>query len=191
MSNRAKKTRNGGPKTAAVLLAVCGLSLVGGVYAYMRSTPGALEVPMAERKVDPRGESDKTSQTARHTKTEVEVVSPHYDGEDLKFSREKHPVAKTDNPYLKAVNGFLDSNSVAPKDARLKDAKMDGPVLVLNFSPSFETTYGTDDERTLINGIIESVKQFEGVRAVRIMVDGHRIETLGNIDLTEDLAVAP
>lgn len=62
-------------------------------------------------------------------------------------------------------------------------------IATLSFNPAFESGYGTDDERTMIEGLQRTMGQFTDVQKIEIVVDGKNIESLGNIEISEPLDV--
>lgn len=188
------KSRKQGLKTPLVLFWTCA-SVLALAFGYAKFSDGN-RVPLDERRdtrvVGPStggkvaADSEKPRIARRDT---VTVSKPVYDSNDLRYTSTNHPVKSNEDPYLVAINGFLEASHVVDQGAKAVSAHLEGSVLVINFSKPFERTYGTDDERTLIDGILHTVRQFNEVQAVRILVVGDRIDTLGNIDLNEDLQV--
>lgn len=197
---RTQNKSNSGAKFLTTLV-VLGAVTTATLFAYVKYGPGApamknmtsqhSEEPKIEKPVQSQKqkiEQDEASQTAS-LPHEVEISTPHYQDNEVIFSKHKIKLSKSENPYIAAVNGFLGQAKVTPKEAIAKSAHVENGVLVIEFDQSFNQTHGTDDERTLLHGITESAKQFKGVKAVRFMADGQRIQSLGNVDLTEDLSV--
>jgi hypothetical protein len=84
-----------------------------------------------------------------------------------------------------AVNEFLTQAAFLPKGARLVSARVHDGLAELDFSPEVAKTYGTDDERTLVNGILTAVGQFPEIKSATFLSGGKPIDSLGNIDLSE------
>ena len=187
MSKRTQTARKGG-KQAAWLLILAGTAVFGGVFAYVKLNPDANTVPEADRRNDravtPAGEKIATKKPGQ-----VQVVKPVYQDEDLTFDKEDVKVPQGGDPVVIAINKFLKDTKIVPEEAVLKSARLEKGVMTLDFSSAFDRTYGTDDERTLINGLSETLKQFEGTRFMKILVEGQSIEPLGSVDLTENLSI--
>ena len=167
----------------------CALALFGGLVAYVKGT-GATDVPVNEQRVATKNEPTTRKQQQPETENgKVKVLTPSYSGEKLELKGKEIDPIPNENQIVTAVNGYLDSAKITPKGARLASAKMDGDLVILNFSSEFETTYGSEDEKTLVQGIVASVKQFKGANMVLFQVDGHELETLGHIDLTAPLTI--
>lgn len=175
----------------ATVLTLLGLGGLAATFAYVKLAP-ADRVPEAQLRTDSAAPAKNVPAATDRPIVEsksVRVLRPVYENDTLKFVKSDRSIKKDENPYLVAVNGFLEAAKVAPRDAVAKSATKSGNVLVIDFTTSFEQTYGTEDENTLLNGLRETAKQFPGVERIRITVDGHAIETLGNVDLTQDILV--
>jgi hypothetical protein len=183
-------------KSMFLPLAVCGLAVVGGLFAYAKMSGNV--VPESERRTERLPEhQDKsgkapiveTSENAPADRT-VEVVTPKFnDKGDLSFDRTKKDVPKGEDAYLVAFNATLREVKAVPDNAFASNAKLDGSTLTVNFTPEFEKSYGTDDENALLNSLLATAKQFKGVKKLQILVDSKPIETLGSVEITAPLDV--
>ena len=160
----------------ALLLASAGL--VAGLFAYVKFSPAA-RVPEAER----RTVASESKTPSRPHK--VVVYKPKYVDHDLKFDESERTVPSGQDPVVFAVNAYLDEAGITPNDARLRSCRVENGLATFDFTPAFAQTYGTDDERTLLEGILTVAGQFEEIRTVRFLADGQPIETLGNVELTD------
>lgn len=116
---------------------------------------------------------------------EVKTYTPHYEGNDLKLHPGITKPAPDQDARVFAVNEYLTGLKVVPKAARATKCEIKDGVATIDFTPEFETTYGTEDEQTILKGLLTTMAQFKGVEKVRFTVQGHTLETLGNVDLTE------
>lgn len=149
-----------------------GAMALGVLGSYAKFGPGN-QIPESERKPPVRGE-DRS----------VIVYQPKFE-DDLRFeSRRELPPASADR-MVYAVNAYLKEANLAPEGAAAKSCRLEGRTAVLDFTAPFRSTYGTEDERTLIEGILREMGQFREVDDVRFLVEGKPIETLGNIELTD------
>jgi hypothetical protein len=119
----------------------------------------------------------------------VHLLTPYYANEELKFRSETVQVPKDVDPRVFAVNRYLRTASFVPAEAELMTVTVQGGVATLDFNSAFYTSYGTDDESTVINGILAVMGQFKDVTHVRFLADGKPIDTLGNLELTDPLEV--
>lgn len=166
------KTKGKGSK-APLIVAVACMAVVGGLAAYIARSP-AKTVPADQRRVE-----------QQVSPKDVKVYTPSYsDKGDLKLDPKTEPVAKNQDAHVEAVNRYLDQLKMVPKDARALTCQISGTVATLDFSPAFETTYGTEDEQTVLKGVLTAMGQFKDVKQVKFTVAGRTLDTLGNVDLT-------
>ncbi len=157
------------------ILLVC-FVIGAGAVAYIKLAP-ADEVPREVQNEQQNGGEG------------VHLLTPYYADHELKFTTEPMEVPKDVDPRVFAVNRYLRATTFVPKDAELKSCTVENGTATLDFSSAFETSYGTEDESTVINGILAVMGQFKDVSYVRIIVDGKPIDTLGNLELNDPLPV--
>jgi hypothetical protein len=158
------------------VLLVCAVVAVG-VAAYVKLAPADTVPKDVDAEIRPGGGG-------------VKLLTPYYnDDGGLKYRIEEVNVPKDTDPYVYAVNKYLDLVSSVPEGAVLKSVKIENTIAVLDFSAEFETSYSTFDESTIVNGILTTMGQFPEVSYVKFMVEGKRLETLGNLDLIDPLEV--
>lgn len=175
------KRADGGSRLYLAIIVV-GLAVLAAVAAYVQLAP-AKKVPEAIRRAESADRAVRPSQ-------EVNVLTPRYEDGDLKFESKPLRTERGQDPMLAAINGFLAEAKVAPAEAKCRSARREGDLVVLDFSAAFGQTYGAEDEQTLLGGIANTLAQFPGVKRFRITVEGRPIETLGNIELTDPLAIS-
>lgn len=115
----------------------------------------------------------------------VRVLSPHYQGGELSFIATETDVPKGEDPHVFAVNEYLSKVKAVPQDGRLKSCQVSNGVATADFTPALQSGYGTEDEQTVVNGILAAFGAFDDVKYVRFLVDGQPIDTLGNIELKD------
>ena len=158
------------------VLLVCAVVAVG-VAAYVKYAP-----------------ADKVVNQVKNEEPEqlgggVTVLTPYYAEDELKFTEKQVDVPPDADPMVFAVNTYLRTTTIVPKDAQVNTVTVDEGIATLDFKAAFETTYGTFDESTVINGILATMGQFEDVSFVKFTVEGRQLETLGNMELIDPLAV--
>ncbi len=117
------------------------------------------------------------------------IKRPKYDDEgNLRFESRTEDVPKNTTAYLAAINGFLGEAKLTPEGASATSASLKDGVLTVVFNKAFDSTYGTEDEQTLVNGILVSAGQFPEVKKVKFTIEGRPMETMGNIDLSQPLS---
>lgn len=173
--SRARKTKSTFPIWVLLCIGVFGL---GALAAYVKYSGAATVLPEDRLRVaGPQGKSAEQPKS-------VTVLKPHYEDDKLLFNKEEHPVPEGVNAMVFSVNQFLEKSQVAPKDARAVSCSVKDGVATIEFSKAFDRTYGTEDEHTLLDGILTTMGQFGEVESVQFDVEGQPLETLGNVDLT-------
>ncbi len=173
---KTSKSQKGFP----LVIVAIGVLGVGALAGYAKFGP-ANRVPSDELRAEARPikDTDPSSNPGK-----VKVLTPVYTGDDLTF-KEGHrdtPVGQDDRVF--AVNEYLKTISAVPTEAKVLTCKIQDGIATLDFTPAFEAGYGTEDERTIIEGILTVLGQFKDIEAVQFTSNGKVIESLGNIDLT-------
>lgn len=177
------------PSLVLGLLAALGVVGFGALLAYVLSGPPRT-VPVDQRRAtEAPVAADGGTPAPSSGKEKVDVLTPRYENGDLRFERQPAAPPSGVDPYVFAVNSFLDRTRFVPRKARLVRAERRGSLLRLHFSPEFDTTYGTEDEETLLNGILAAVGQFPEIEEVQFLIGERPMETLGNVDLSGPLRV--
>lgn len=158
-----------------VLLCV-GVFGVGALAAYVKFG-GADKVSAEDRGVAAQG-------ATKHESRSVTVLKPHYNDDQLVFDKTEKASPEGKDPMVFAVNEFLAQSKVAPEAARAQTCAIKDGVATIEFSKEFDRTYGTEDEHTIVEGILRTMGQFPEIQSVQFNVNGQPLETLGNIDLT-------
>jgi hypothetical protein len=154
-----------------VILGVVAALLLGGLIYYTQRGPSPTYDPQKPPDVNAEKNGEKVSYDAAVFKGGKLVV-------------EKRQADAGADLVVESVNAALESISAVPPEARLVETKMDGEVLKLRFTSSFNQTYGTDDESNVIKGIMKAVDLNSDVKTVELeTVNGQPIEPLGNSDL--------
>jgi len=94
---------------------------------------------------------------------------------------------------MQAVTGQR-RESLLPPDARLLEAKQEGTTLVVSFSEGLARGryLGSNQELALVYSIVNTMAQLPGVESVRILIEGHVVESLADhVDLTAPLEPDP
>lgn len=176
---RSKKNSQG----ALVALAWIALASFAGLAAYVRFGPAGeysriektkLEVIKQERK-KPVSERVEESQ-------QVYIPRPFARGENVEWSFEIAPVQRGVDPVVLAVNRFLESSKIT-HNARLLEVRYRGENAELDFEHLFYSGYGTDDEKTLLKGILIAVSENSKAKTVTFYENGKQVRALGNIEL--------
>ncbi len=186
--------RNSGPsKKSLFIITLLSVTVVGSLAAYVKMAP-ANTVPANEHRVDPNYVRKSPNVTINSHKVgelggQVMLLTPHYKGEELSFTSSPLSVPPDQDPKVFAINEFLRTTKLSSSDARVLSVDVKDGIATLSFNPAFESGYGTDDERTMIEGLQRTMGQFTDVQKIEIVVDGKNIESLGNIEISEPLDV--
>jgi spore germination protein GerM len=186
---------------AIILMTVISCTAVAGLAVYVTKAPNGARVPQEEHrngggpemqvtnrraapnvKVEPIDETEAVGETAQ-------VLTPRYKGDDLTFTREKRNVPADEDAKTFALREFLKKANVTPAGTRLLSVSVSGGVATLSFNKNLYGGYGSDDERTLINGIAEVLKQFPDVKKAVLVVDGEAVDSLGHLEITDGILV--
>ncbi len=166
-------------------------ALGAGILAfYVRS--GHDTVPATDRKASPATSLPLAKSTAAATdqsKGSI-VLVPSMVGEDLTFKQElRQPPAGVD-PMVFTVNEYLRQVPAVPKDGRAVGVEVKDRTAILAFNRAFgDQTYGSEDEKTVLDGIRATMGGFAEVDKVLLQVDGKTIDSLGHIELADALPV--
>ncbi len=179
MGNR--KGADGGSRLYLAIIAF-GLAVLAGVAAYVQLAPAT--------KVPPEVRRDDSARSASPATRDVRVLTPRYEDGDLRFDSKPLQARPGEEPMQAAINGFLEGAKITPPDAKCLSVRRQGDLAVLDFSGPFGQTYGAEDEQALLSGIAKTLAQFPEVKRFQVTVEGKPIETLGNIELTEPLAIS-
>lgn len=195
MSNK-KSNPNSGNRGALMALLLVGAMGATALTTYITMGPGK-SIPKEEQRAErlPEHQEGKTDSTAGKmdlkdpVETQVTILSPKSDDKgNITYDKRTETVPQGENRYLLAINSFLEEAKISPEGSKAvaADLEPDG-LLTLQFNEAFDTTYGTEDEEILVDGILKSVGQFRAVKRVRFTIMGRPMETLGNIDLTQPM----
>jgi hypothetical protein len=103
---------------------------------------------------------------------------------DGKLTSVKRTAPEGSDPVVLAVNDSLESIPAVQPEARLVSAEPDGKNLKLKFTSNFNQTYGTDDEKNVLDALMKAVSMNSKAETVTLeTVNGEPIETLGSADL--------
>lgn len=133
----------------------------------------------------------KTNQDAQQVgEHKATALKPHFTNEgDLKYTKTEITIPEGADRYITVINAYLKETHIAPGDARAESTELKGKTLTIKFNKAFDKTYGSDDERTLVNGILASLSQFSEVNFVVFTIEGTPMDSMGHLDLSEPLPV--
>ncbi len=178
-------------KTSAVwivlLLAACG---VAGVMAYVKSTP---KLPKNEPIQDSAPQVKPPALAEKPLPQQVQNVTvylPAMGPDGISFTKLDEPVPEGEDAKVFALNEFLKRSEIAPDDAKVVDVDLreDGLARV-DCNKAFEQTYGSFDEKKMLDGFASVLGQFPDVKTYVFEVENEPLKTLGDADLTAPISV--
>jgi hypothetical protein len=185
---KAKKTNYAG----VIALLLLGAAGVYGVGFYIGRTPEAGKVPDAIRRDQPAVKGDPSPEPIQATElSSVKVFKPSSAGSDLSFEEATEAVVAGTNPIVFAVNRYLENAGITPKEARALSVELKEGVAYIDVTEKMQGSYGSSDERTLIQGLCKTLSQFPDVQKFQFLISGKPMEPWGNVDLSEPLDVRP
>ncbi len=169
-----------------------GALIAGSTAAYVQMSANK-EIPSTERRAErlPEHQDKKAGSKDPDIResSEVRILKPKFEDGDLKYDKRNATVPAGSDKFVFAVNEFLLASKVAPEEARLAKSTLTDGNLKLEFNQAFDRTYGSQDEQTLVDGILRTLGQFPEVRTVQFTIEGAQMETLGHLDLSTPQAV--
>lgn len=159
-------------------IALAGGALFAGTAVYVRQAPKVEPRPPAQSKQAGGQREDRTPKT-------IEVLEPSYDAKgDLVLEPRVQKLPPGADGMAAAVNAYLRKIPAVPTAARVRSVRVEGHEATIDFSSEFNAGYGTEDERTIVEGILATMGQFPEVDRVRFLIDGAETSGIGNIDLS-------
>lgn len=173
---------------------MCGAALgVGAVAAYVERTPSLPHELPADAPTTftppskPAGTEAAVTPKVQQT---VLVFVPTMGADGISFLKQEAPVPDGADAKVVAINEFLKASQIAPPDAKALTVDIrDGGSAVIAFNRPFEQTYGTFDEKKMLDGLAAAMGQFPDVNQVVLVVGDKQLTTLGSADLTNPVQV--
>ncbi len=163
---------------ATVFVSTIGL---GALTLYVIKEPHAVTPPQFVKIAKP------VSQPNISELTSVSYFVPKMTTQGILFSVHTAKVHQGEDPMTVAINSFLAKTNIAPPHSRLIGEQVRNGIAHLAFSADFQQTYGSFDEKMLIDGLRRNAGQFAGVKEISIEINGQPIQTLGSGDLSSPL----
>jgi hypothetical protein len=168
---------------------MCSAALgVGAVAAYVAQTPSLHnKFPAVAPALTPSPSAPPTTELLPPPKAgqTVIVFVPTMSADGITFARQNAPVPDGEDAKLVAINEFLKASQIAAPDAKALSVEMqsDGSAVV-TFNSAFDQTYGSFDEKKMLDGLAATMGQFPEVDHMTLFVGGKRLTTLGSADLS-------
>ncbi len=159
------------------------------------SSQKAAEIPKQDVGTAAASVFSPDTKQAKAQMTKVILYYPDKMGKKLIASEKMIEVSKNkDTFYENTLKALLQPPAkdkgikIMPKGTQILSAKLGkDKVLNIDFNQAFVKNFGGGGANSimLIGSIVDTMTQFKEISAVRFYVEGKRLETLGDYDLTE------
>jgi hypothetical protein len=127
--------------------------------------------------------------TPKRESVMVTVYNPSMSASGISFEAQQSAVPEGADPKAFAVSEFLKAAQITPANARLLAVQVIDGVAHLGFNRDFDRTYGTFEEKSLLDGFAAALGQFSDVNSYVLEIDGKPVATLGSVSLGEPVLV--
>jgi spore germination protein GerM len=178
-------------KGTAAILIILAAGAAAGLYL-SKEKPQPAPVPVVITPSNP-------PKTEKQMEPEKKVTIYHVEVEKNKAVL--HPssvsIPPEENPMESALKMLFkqgDKPSAAnpiPEGTRLLALRVKGNLATLDLNRKFQENFqgGAEGEGLTLGAICRTLAQFPGIKRVQILIEGEKIDTLGNIDLSQPLDV--
>ncbi|MBI1756135.1 MAG: GerMN domain-containing protein [Fimbriimonas ginsengisoli] len=136
-----------------------------------------------------RGPQVGVTATHQGQGSRVAVLTPHTDGLEVSFTQEQRELPAGADAKVFAVNGYLRQLKSVPPEAEMLSVDLQGRTAILQFNEAFRQTYGSIDEKIILDGLRATLGLFPEVDSIRLYIGGNALDSLGHADLDEPLPV--
>jgi hypothetical protein len=162
---------------------------VAAIATYERTTP-RLPAPESEPPVSvittPSPELSKKTVPQAAT---FSLYVPTMGADGIAFTKSTETIPEGEDPKLFAVNAFLKASDIVPEGAEALGVDMRDGIAIIGFNKAFDQTYGSFDEKKLVDGLAATLGQFPEVKSYEMQIEGKPVTTLGSADLSEAILV--
>lgn len=173
-----------------VTLLVCATG-VSALTFYVAMKPKAVDPDAKPRVESPQPEinnpAPKPIVAAQPTK--LTLFLPHMGTKGLAFENRLVEIPSDSDVRVTLINQFLKESKIASPDARLLGIQVIDGVAHLGFSREFDRTFGTFEEKSLLDGFSANLGQFPEIQSYVLEIDAKQMETLGSVDLKDPVPV--
>ena len=149
--------------------------------------------------VESSSKSVETEQGSAKKENKVEKkIKVYFANEDATglVAREKESKEITDDKYTVAIKMLIEGTtekgtvSMIPPKTKVRGIKIENGIAYVNFSQELIKKFngGSAGEIMLVGSIVNTLTEFPEIKAVQIMVEGEKVETIaGHMDTSEPL----
>jgi spore germination protein GerM len=129
------------------------------------------------------------------SKPSVVVYVPHFADNRTEWEAKPVPVREGEDPLRIALEHLLITRDTPfPQGTRLLRVSVKDGLAEVDFSRELIDNFpgGSTTEAMIVESLCKTLAQFSDIEKVRILVEGKRIDTIGeHIDLSQPVAVRP
>ncbi len=139
--------------------------------------------------------SSASSSATKKKEANVTVTLYYPNAEATRLIADKRTVSLNgQDKYTAAMNALLDGSNgkdqirIIPEKTKLRGLKVENGTAQVNLSQDVVKDFvgGSTGEEMLVGSIVNTLTEFSEIKRVRILVEGHKIDTLsGHMDLSE------
>ena len=119
----------------------------------------------------------------------VRVVKPHASGMDLSYTSTETKSPGDQDPTIFALNEYLHQIPAVDAKAHVLSVSVKDRVANLSMSKEFGLSYGSEDEKLILDGIATTLGGIDGIDKFTLTMDGQKIDSLGHADLSDPMPV--
>jgi len=185
MSRRTKRFSVG-----IFLLFLVGIAGAAGVAYYVVEIKPTADAEL-HKAAAPQPEPAPVKRMSEKPQAEqVTVYTPASSGMDVTFTPGSQDLPAGADPKVFALNAYLKLVPAVPQGAEVTGVVVVSGTATVNGNKAFgEASYGSMDEKLVLDGICATLGQFSDVEKVVIQVEGKPIDSLGHADLTVPMDV--
>lgn len=186
-----KQSRSGSPTALLAAVVLMGAAVGGGLWFAHKNAP-----PRKENVTQQGSEADVPPTVTQHNNVKVYVVKKT--NGDVKLFPEERSVSADVDPHKGAIERLLATNHEAgssqyliPLGTKLRGLEIKRGIAYADFSHELRDNFegGSEGEALLVNAIVHTLTQFDDVKKVQILVEGKKIESLGDhLDISQPIA---
>jgi hypothetical protein len=156
------------------------LGLAGGglLAAYIKYSPGASRVP---------------SSMHRQTTTDpgkVKVSHSHFDANNgVTTNNSDETVPSGEDPKVFAINESIHKLAFVAKDAKVLGVDVRDGTAFLDFNKAFDGGYSSAQGGQVLQGVMDTLKQFTEIKQAQFEIDGKPLDSLGEVDTSQPVPI--
>lgn len=162
---------------------------VGVFAAYVNFTPAAQHIPPALRKpeVEPKvPQTDVSVKPIQTPKVQTKLLVATIDGSEVRLV-EATSLPSGVTPMVYAATQSL--HNLGVEKARALGVDIHDRKATIDFSPELYQGFGSMEESQVVEALQLAMGQFPEIDTFEMRVDGQKVDTLGQLDLSDPIPV--